>query len=153
ALCTAWLVLAVGSRLFGAHAGFVAAVASVLHSAGFKAIGLARTDAVFAFTVALTALLAFRSWTTGGRWTWFWLAATLSTLTKGPLGLVFAACGLLACVWERASGVPAPLRGSHKLGVALFIALTVGWFVLSVWALGQPVVDRIIMRELIGNTV
>lgn len=153
ALCTAWLVLAVGSRLFGVHAGFIAAIASVLHIAGFKAIGLARTDAVFAFTVALTALLAFRSWTTGGRWTWFWLAATLSTLTKGPLGLVFAACGLLACVWERASGVPAPLRGSHKLGVALFIALTVGWFVLSVWALGQPVVDRIIMRELIGNTV
>jgi hypothetical protein len=37
--------------------------------------------------------------------------------------------------------------------VTLFIALTVGWFALSVWTLGQPVVDRIIMRELIGNTV
>ena len=52
---------------------------------------------------------------------------TLSTLTKGPLGLVFAACGLLVCVWERASGMPAPLRGSHELGVALFIALTDGF--------------------------
>jgi 4-amino-4-deoxy-L-arabinose transferase-like glycosyltransferase len=153
ALCTALLVLAVGRLSFGVHAGFVAAVASVLHIAGFKAIGLARTDAVFTCTVVLTALLAFRSWMTGGGWTWFWLAAALSTLTKGPLGLVFAACGLLACAWERASGVPAPLRGSHKLGVALFVALTVGWFALSVWALGQPVVDRIVMRELIGNTV
>jgi 4-amino-4-deoxy-L-arabinose transferase-like glycosyltransferase len=153
ALCTAWLVLAVGSRLFGAHAGFVAAVASVLHIAGFKAIGLARTDAVFTFTVALMALLAFRSWMTGGGWTWFWLAAALSTLTKGPLGLVFAACGLLASAWERRSGAPAPLRGSHTVGVALFVALTVGWFALSVWTLGQPVVDRLIGRELIGNTI
>jgi 4-amino-4-deoxy-L-arabinose transferase-like glycosyltransferase len=153
ALCTASLVLAVGSRLFGVHAGFVAAIASVLHIAGFKAIGLARTDAVFVFTVTLTAFLAFRAWMTGSGWTWFWLAATLSTLTKGPLGLVFAACGLLACAWERTSGVSAPLRGSHKVGVALFLALTFGWFALSVWALGQPVVDRIIVRELIGNTV
>lgn len=153
ALCTAWLVLAVGSRLFGAHAGFVAAVASVLHIAGFKVIGLARTDAVFTFTVALTALLAFRSWMTGGGWTWFWLAAALSTLTKGPLGLVFAACGLLAGAWERRSGASAPLRGSHTVGVALFVALTVGWFALSVWTLGQPVVDRLIGRELIGNTI
>jgi len=153
ALCTASLVLAVGSRLFGVHAGFVAAIASVLHIAGFKAIGLARTDAVFTFTVALTALLAFRSWMTGGGWTWFWLAAAFSTLTKGPLGLVFAACGLLASAWERRSGAPAPLRGSHKLGVMLFLALTIGWFALSVWTLGQPVVDRLIGRELIGNTV
>src|SRR5262245_8976821 len=152
-LCAAWLVLAVGSRLFGAHAGFVASVASILHIAGFKAIGLARTDAVFTLTVAVTALLAFRSWMTGGGWTWFWLAAALSTLTKGPLGLVFAACGLLASAWERRSGAPAPLRGSHTVGVALFVALTVGWFALSVWTLGQPVVDRLIGRELIGNTI
>src|SRR5262245_21443873 len=101
ALCTAPLVLAVGSRSFGVRAGFGAAIASVVHIAGFKAIGLARTDGVFTFTVALTAFLAFRSWMTGGGWTWFWLAATLSTLTKGPLGLVFAACGLLASGWER----------------------------------------------------
>jgi 4-amino-4-deoxy-L-arabinose transferase-like glycosyltransferase len=90
----------------------------VLHIAGFKAMGLARTDAVFTLTVTLTAFLAFRSWMLGGGWTWFWLSAALSTLTKGPLGLVFAACGLLACAWERTSGVPSPLRGSHRVGVA-----------------------------------
>jgi 4-amino-4-deoxy-L-arabinose transferase-like glycosyltransferase len=153
ALGTASLVLAVGRRVFGAHAGFVAAIASVLHISGFKAMGLARTDAVFAFTVTVTAFLAFRSWTLGGGWTWFWLAAALSTLTKGPLGLVFAACGLLACVWERRSGTPAPLRGSHRVGIALFLALTAGWLALSVWELGRPVVSRIIVSELVGHSI
>ena len=151
ALGTAWLVLAAGLRYFGVRAAFFAAIAVLLHTAGFKEVGLARTDGVFAFTVTLTALLAFRSWRTGSGWTWFWLAAAISTLTKGPLGIVFAACGLLACLWERRRDKTVVLRGSHWLGLGVFLVVAGGWFYLSYQQLGQPVVDKLIGRELVGH--
>lgn len=151
ALGTAWLVVAAGVRFFGPRAAFYAGLATLLHTAGFKAMGLARTDGVFAFTVTVTALLAFRSATLGRGWTWFWLAAAAATLTKGPLGLLFGGCGLLAWIWERRSDRSIALRGSHRLGVALFLVIVGGWFYLSYRQLGQPLLDKMIGVELLGH--
>lgn len=64
---TAWLLFAFGRAFFGTRAGFFAALASILCTAGLKEFGLARTDGVFAFTVTATALLGFRAWTRGTR--------------------------------------------------------------------------------------
>src|SRR5262249_2122178 len=127
----AWLVVAAGNRRFGARAGFLAGLAYLLSDVGARQIATARWDGLFALTVTIAALLALRAWDVGGGWTWFWLAAAASTLTKGPLGVLLAALGLGAVLWERRSGHVTRLTGSHALGVGLFVLLTVGWFVLA----------------------
>jgi 4-amino-4-deoxy-L-arabinose transferase-like glycosyltransferase len=125
----------------------------MLTTAGLKEFGLARTDGVFAFTVTAAAILAFRAWMDGRSWTWFWLMAAAATLTKGPLGVVLAASGLLGCVWEGKSGHPAPIKGWHWLGVAVFVALTGGWFLLAYWQMGPPLIKKMIGRELVEHAV
>ncbi|MFO1500483.1 MAG: glycosyltransferase family 39 protein [Verrucomicrobiota bacterium] len=146
---TALLVFAFARTHFGVRAGFYGAVACLLCTAGLKAVGLARTDAVFAFWVTTGAFLAYRAWVHGNGWTWFWLAAAFGTLTKGPLAVVLSSAGLLAVVWERRSGSSLRLRGSHQLGVLWFVVLTVGWLSLALWSLGRAVVDKMIMQELV----
>jgi 4-amino-4-deoxy-L-arabinose transferase-like glycosyltransferase len=150
---TALLVLFAGRKWFGLRAAFFASLTLLLTSAGFKEFGLARTDGVFAFWVTVSALLAFRAWTQGGGWTWFWLAATAASFTKGPLGLVLGAGGLLACHWERKSGEPLPLRGSPWAGLGIFLLLCGGWFLLAWWQQGQAVIDKMIGKELVGHAV
>ena len=149
----AWLVFKYGSAHWGRRAAFLGVLSLLLTSASLKGMGLARTDSVFAFTVTLAALLAYRSWIRGRGWTWFWLAAAAATLTKGPLGVMLAAGGLLACLWERKSGERLPLKGSHLAGIALYFLLTVGWLLLAWWQYGQPVFDKLIGKELVGHAV
>jgi 4-amino-4-deoxy-L-arabinose transferase-like glycosyltransferase len=150
---TAWLILAFGRKHFGPRAGFFAAVAAMLCTAGVKQFGLARTDGVFALTVTATALLGFRAWTQGKGWTWFWLMAALATLTKGPLGVLLAAGGFIAAFWERRSGEPLPFKGNQLLGIGLFFAITLGWFLLAYNSAGKPFIDKIIGKELVGHAV
>jgi 4-amino-4-deoxy-L-arabinose transferase-like glycosyltransferase len=150
---TACLVLALGRRHFGPRAGFYAALACMLCTAGLKQFGLARTDGVFAFTVAAAAFLAFSAWRTGAGWTWFWLMGAAATLTKGPLGLVLGAMGLIAVLWEKRSGRLVTLNGSHLVGVLLFTTLTVSWLGLSFWQLGWPVIDKLFLQELVFHVV
>lgn len=149
----ALLVYAFGRKVFGARAAFLGAVACLLTTAGAKQLGLARTDGVFAFTVTLTALLAYRAWRTGGGWTWVWFAAAAATLTKGPVGPVLAAFGLLAVVWERKYGTPHPVRGSHWIGLALFLAIVLGWFLLAYAQLGEALTSKMLGKELVGHAV
>lgn len=184
---TAWLILAFGRSHFGSRAGLFAAIASMLCTAGLKEFGLARTDGVFAFTVTATALIGFRAWTAGspGRaatgvslslhrrnWTWFWLMAAISTLTKGPLGPVLAAAGFLAAFWERKSPQPGQsfspsssssiavpslpknsVALSHLPGICIFLLLTLGWFSLAYHDAGKPFIDKMIGKELVGHAV
>jgi 4-amino-4-deoxy-L-arabinose transferase-like glycosyltransferase len=150
-LAIAWLVAATGSARFGARAGFLAGLAYLLSDVGAHQVATARWDGLFALTVTIAALLAFRAWESGGGWTWFWLAAAAATLTKGPLGVLLAAFGLAALVWERRSGHATRLAGSHALGVALFLVVTVGWFVLAYRRVGPHLVTNMVGDEFIGN--
>ena len=138
-------------RYFGLAAAFLAGVVYVVSPAGAKMIDLARTDSLFAFTVALAAMTAFSAWINGRGWTWFWLAAAAATLTKGPLGVILASLGLTAHIWEKRSSPELRFRGSHWLGIAVFFCLTLGWLALAYWELGRPVVDKLIGRELVGH--
>lgn len=153
ALGTAWLIFAAGRKQFGLRAAWFGALALLGTTAGLKEVGLARTDGVFAFLVTASALLAFRAWTRGSGWTSFWLLAALATLTKGPLGVVLAAGGLLACVWERKVKTPLPLRGAHWLGLGLFVLLVGGWFALAYCQCGRALVDKMLGRELVAHAV
>ncbi len=152
ALGTAWLILAAARPHFGTRAAWFGVLASMLTTASLKEFGLARTDGVFAFTVTAAALLAFNAWSRGRGWTWFWLLAALATLTKGPLGVVLAAGGLLAVIPERKASEPLPLRGRHLPGLGLFFLLTVGWFALAYAQFGQSLVAKMLGRELLGHT-
>ncbi|HEY3189098.1 MAG TPA: glycosyltransferase family 39 protein [Solirubrobacteraceae bacterium] len=148
----AWLVALAGRRL-GARAGWLGALAYLLSHVATQQMATARWDGLFALTVAVTAMAAFRAWSAGGGWTGFWLAGAVSTLTKGPLGVLLAAFGLGAVVWERRSGQPSPLRGSHVLGVGLYVVLVFGWFLAAYVRVGPHLIDNMIRAELLGHVV
>jgi 4-amino-4-deoxy-L-arabinose transferase-like glycosyltransferase len=147
----ALLLLWVARPLWGNRVGLACALVYLISAVAAKQMALARTDGVFAFTVTLTALLAYRSWTTGKGWTWFWIAAAFATLTKGPTGLVFGAGGLVAHFWERRRDPNLRLRGNHLTGILLYVVITAGWFYAAYLDLGQPVIDKLIHRELLGH--
>ena len=148
----AWLIAIAGSRRFGDPAGFLGALAYLLSDVGAHQVATARWDALFTLTVTIAALLAFAAWTTGRGWTWFWLAAAASTLTKGPLGVLLAALGLLAVAWERRSRHPTRLRGAHAVGVVVFLLITVGWFVLAYRRIGPHLVANMVGEEFLPQT-
>jgi len=156
-LGVALLVFLVGRRRFGELAGGLAALAVVLAPMMAKQVALVRTDPLFALTISAAALAAFLAWERGAAgkklWLLFWLMAALATLTKGPLGLVLAAGGLLAHFWERAGGAGRPLAHTGLLatqvpGVVLFVVLTVGWF-----AAGQALIDKMFFSELVYHAL
>ena len=166
------LIFRFGRNSFGWTAGFLGGLMYLAAPSGVKHIALARTDALFAATIALTALLGYRAWTTGRGWPWFWFAAALATLTKGPLGVLLASTGFLAVIWERwnarhAGSVeldapPAPFAEAngrscfwlpHLAGLALFFLITVGWFWLAYRHSGQAFIDKVIGKELVGHMI
>ena len=150
-LVLSWLILRTGSFRFGSAAGLLGALAFLLSPITAWLVAVARTDNLFALAVTVTALLAFRAWTTGRGWLWFWLAAAAATLTKGPLGLLLGAMGLGAACWEKHDGRPLPLRGSQVPGILLYLAITVGWLAWSWAEMGRGVMARMIGEELIGS--
>lgn len=150
-LGTMLMVFVFGQNHFGFRAGFFAAIALILCSAGSKWTGLARTDGVFTLTITAAAFLAWRAWHRGSGWTWFWLLAAAITLTKGPLGIVLAATGLFARLWERKKPDTPGLKGSHWLGIALFFLIAGGWFALAYYQEGRDLVQKMIGKELVGH--
>jgi hypothetical protein len=89
----------------------------------------------------------------GSGWVWFWVAAAAATLTKGPLGVLLGSVGLIASWWEKRGGFVTPLRGSHGIGLVIFFAITGAWFALAYRAIGKPLVDVMLGRELVGHAV
>lgn len=147
------VLLRAGTLRFGWQAGFLAGFTYILSPLGDEVVQTARYDGLFALPVTVTALAAYRAWTTGRGWTWFWLAAAWATMVKGPLGLVLGAAGLTAAVWEWRSGARQPLRGRHWLGVALFFGLCGGWLWLGYQEMGQPLLDKLFKRELMKHAL
>lgn len=152
-LATTWLIVGYGNRHFGRGPALFGATAYLLSMIAFKQVALVRTDSMFTVTVFLGAVVAYRAWTRQSGWTLFWLVAVASTLVKGPLGPLLSLGGLGAYWWEKRSGSQRPLRGSHAVGVALFLALALGWFLLAYHELGRSLIDKLIGRELVGHAV
>lgn len=153
ALAMCWVILVVGGAFWGGAAGLFAALVFLVSTPTVKLMALARTDCFLGVMSALAALAAFRAWRLGRGWTWFWVAAGVATLAKGPLGAILAVGGLLAVLWEWRAGTPAPIRGHHAVGVALFLLISLGWFGLAYWQEGWPLVQKQIGRELIDHSV
>lgn len=149
------LIFHVGRRRFGIVAGGFAALAMVLATPMMeKQMTLVRTDPLFALTIAVAAFAAYRAWEKGEGWTPFWLAAALATLTKGPLGLLLAAGGLLSYFWEKKTDAATPPpRGSHLAGIALFLLVVLGWFLLAYYRYGSELTNKLFGEELVGQAV
>ena len=152
-LAVAETIWAFGRESFGPRAGLLGALAYLLSYGGATQIALARPDGVFACMVTIGAIAAYRAWTSGRGWTWFWLAAAAATMAKGPLGLLLAALGLLAAAWERHSGRIASIRGSHWPGIIAFLVITGGWFALAYLEHGHALIDRVVSRELLRHAI
>lgn len=142
-----------GRHYFDPHAVFLGICFLLLSGIGIRILYLARTDALFSFTTFLTACLGYRAWQQRRGWIWFWCGATLATLTKGPLGVVLAAGGLLGLLWEPRTGRRrnGPWQ-VHILGVSLFLVITLGWLWLAYIQRGDAVIAKLIGRELYGHT-
>jgi 4-amino-4-deoxy-L-arabinose transferase-like glycosyltransferase len=150
---TAGVVAAVGRKWFGAITGLLAALVLLVSQSGAEQIVMTRPDPMFALFVTLGAVAVLSAWEHGTGWTWCWLGAALATLTKGPLGLLLIAGGLAAIAWEGRRTAPLTLRGRHALGVALFLLITLGWLALAYHELGQALIDRMLVTELIGHAL
>ncbi|MEO5802490.1 MAG: glycosyltransferase family 39 protein [Verrucomicrobiota bacterium] len=147
------LVYVAGKKNFGPRAGFLAGLVLLLSFGIIKQMPACRHDGLFTLGISLAAIAAFNSWLSGRNWIWFWLAATIATLTKGPLGLALAAGGLLAVFWEKISGEPIPLKGKQLPGIIFFLLIAGGWFALAYWQTNGAIVDRMIFKELLGHAV
>ncbi len=148
-----FIIYYLGSRYFGWSTGIYGGLMYLFSHLGVRQIALARTDALFSFTIALAALIAFNAWIKGSGWTIFWIVCAISTLTKGPLGPIIAGLGLLAAAWGRKEEDCPTLRGTHIPGICLFLVVTLGWFALAYWYMGKPVFDTMIGKELAGQSI
>jgi Dolichyl-phosphate-mannose-protein mannosyltransferase len=152
-LGVAFVILGAGRKYFGWVAGFLGALAYLLSPAADNQVVTARYDGFFALPVALGALAAFRSWQSGRGWIWFWLASAMATMIKGPLGLILAGGGLWAVLWEWRSGNSHRLRGSYLAGLVPYLLIPGVWFAFAYLSLGQPLIDKMLGRELVGHVI
>ena len=147
------IIYLLGSKYSGWAAGFLGGVLYLCSYLVTRQIAMARTDAVFSFTVAVAAVLGFRSWENGKGWLVFWIAAAVATLTKGPFGAALSMFGLTAIGWEGVSKHPHQLRGRWWLGVPIFVLIVGGWFLLSLNAFGPAVWETLVEKELVGLAI
>lgn len=149
-LLAMWLIFRFGTASFGRRAGFFAAMIYLLCPAGLKQIAFARTDPLFTCLILSAALVAYRARLTGRGWVTFWVIAAAITLTKGPLGVLMAAGGLLGLIGFRRDEHRSTCI-QHVGGMALFLAITVGWGLLAYAAYGQDLIAKMIGKELVGH--
>jgi len=152
-LGTAWVLLWAGNQHLSRRAGLASAVLFLGCSAVLKQVTLIRTDPLFAFCCAATAVVAYECWLGRRSWIFFWLVAIFTTLTKGPLGILLGAIGLIAAIWHQGKNFNRGTLPAHAIGIALFLLITGGWFVLANAATSGEVFERIVGQELVRHAV
>jgi 4-amino-4-deoxy-L-arabinose transferase-like glycosyltransferase len=158
-LATMLLLWQWGRRAFGEWEGRLASLLFLLSPFGLRSLHQARIDGLFAACVLAAAYAAYLAWERRRGWLWFWLAAAVATLAKGPLGLALGAMGLLAAPFapRHEPGTPAPAQPSpvreHLLGLLLFLGIGGGWFLLGWQEAGPRFWDRLVIQELVSHAV
>lgn len=158
-LVTTLLIFRMGREVFGLQAGFWGAWGYLLAVTTYKQLALIRTDPLFTALTFAAAWLVWRSWRSGKGWLLFWLAAAAITLTKGPLGILFALGGLWAALWPANPSLAEVPRKKpwknwqHLFGLLLFLVISGGWFYLAWLQDGEDLINRMIKRELVGHAL
>lgn len=146
------LVFEVGRRRFGMLAGGVAGLSVIMAPMLWRQIAMVRSDTVFTLAIAAGAFAVFQGWEKGRGWVWFWVCGAIAILTKGPLGLLLSAAGLLAWFWENRTHAPAtPPQGRQLPGILLFFAICLAWIIPALCFHGQALIDKMIFKELLGH--
>jgi 4-amino-4-deoxy-L-arabinose transferase-like glycosyltransferase len=127
---TVLLVWTLGRRMFGRRVGRLAAL--VLATAPIMAAEskLATTDATLMFFLVACLLALWElARAPSGRWAaLFWVALSLATLTKGPVGPAFlGVAGVVSWAWGGPTACWRRLR--WRWGVPGFVLLTAPWYV------------------------
>jgi len=150
-----WLI---GTRLFGAQAGIVAALmlaGSLI--AGYEA-RQAKTDAVLlAAVVAAQYLLAkiYLNWLSGVRIApvlsyFFWVAIAFGVLVKGPIiVLVSGGTVIVLMIWNRSWGLFRSLRPAT--GILLASVITLPWFLAVASSSGGEFFEEAVGKDLLGK--
>jgi hypothetical protein len=151
-LITVLLAQRMAGKYFGPDAAVAVVVVYLISMPGVRQIWLARMDALLPLTTTAGVVAAWYAWERGRGWTWFWIAAAVGMLTKGPAGLLCAA-PLVAVFWEGTSFKRLLKGRGHFLGITLFLILTVGWFLAAYFAIGKPIIHKLISEEFLDQAV
>ncbi len=153
-LLLALLIFEFTKQYFSTVTAGLAALTLLLAPPFFKQVAFVRTDPLFTLLIAFGAFSAFHAWNTGGSWLRFWLAGALSTLTKGPLGLILSAVGLFGLIRQQATGrTTSHSHCQFTCAFSVFLFITLSWF-LSAWYIeGQALIDKMFISELIKHAI
>jgi 4-amino-4-deoxy-L-arabinose transferase-like glycosyltransferase len=152
-LATALWLVWWGGRNLGVRTGYAAGFVFLLSQLTVSLLPVVRPDTLFTLCVAVAAGYAFEAWRGDRSWWPFWIWVTLAGLTKGPLGLVLAAAGLTAALVLKSDGERRPRWDGMWLGLLVFLALNIGWFVAAWLTLGSAFVNEVIVEELVGHAI
>ena len=123
-----------------------------------KQVPLIGSEPVFTLSVTIAALAAFSAWELGkdGKKVWllFWLMAALVTLINGLPGVALAAGGLFSYFWEKRSNPEQPaFGGPHLAAIALFLVMTLGWFVAASISQEPALIGTMFYTDLVSDAV
>ncbi len=153
----AFLILAMGTRIFGKRSGLLASALFVLSPMSFGAARQLTTDATLNLAI-LGALICY--WMVGivrdeRKLTWsigFWVACALGVLAKGlpgiliPCVVVFLFCGLRNRFdirkWLVDLNVVKPL-----IGIPIFLVVALPWHVLAFLSSGKAFTNEYIIKQ------
>jgi 4-amino-4-deoxy-L-arabinose transferase-like glycosyltransferase len=132
AIITILLVFSLGRRMFGGNAGLYAAVVMASTLLFLTNANVARMDIVFSMLLLLSLWGFYSAFSDASRrymiW-WFYAAMGMAVMVKGPAGLIIPLGVSLLYSWS--SGQFARWRELQVLpGLALFLLLTLPWYVL-----------------------
>lgn len=151
---TSLLVYALGRRMLGPRAGFLAALMLTTAPIMIVESKLATTDATLALLLAGSQ---FCLWELSKRDSkplaaTFWVLMALATLTKGPVGLALIACaGVVSWWWGGPTSIWKRLH--WRWGIPLFLLVAAPWYVavgviskgeFFRFALGKQVAERVV---------
>ena len=128
-VATVLVVWLLARRLIGANWGFLAALMYATAPIVVAEAKLSTTDATLSFflVTAQACIWGLSRRASKPLAALFWVAISLATLTKGPVGiLLIAAAGLAS--WAFGGPVLGLRRLGWKWGVPLFLALTLPWY-------------------------
>lgn len=150
AIGTTLLAFAIGRRLFGETAGWIAAAALATNVKVLWQGRVGQIDMLLAFLVALAMYFWVRGTTERDpRWyPAFFVAAGLATLAKGPVGLLPPLLSILAFLaWTR------DREGFRRLGLgpglALWALVVLAWLVPAGLRAGEEYLREIALRQTV----
>ncbi len=136
---------AAGAPAEGAGAGITALTAALAFALSPLVLlwgRIAVSDALFTAMVALSLLLAWRTYADpAGRWWPAWVVLGLAVLTKGPVAVVLMAMTLLAFGWLQADLGGLAVRLRVVPGLLLTAVIAVPWYALTLAVEGRPFWD------------